>query len=447
MKTLATNLAGGFLLLILIVVGMQGSMILSGLAIGASVGLTLLIWLGADRLGIALVLLATFLAPINGLKLGAGGNVTFADFAYVLGFGLLVPRMLQSTSKMPRLYTWGVTLLTINALVVSLIAAEPIPSLAGFVRISWAVIVIPIVLHRLKPGRKLMNALAWAYVIGQIVSTAKGIISYGFSSGIGGGRGIGWTTHPNFFALGGQLAFALCVFLFYRTPREHRWIVVLAAFICGISVIQSGSRASLLCVVLIVLVWPLVERTAISYYVLLSFAGLAAVGLNFAMENAPEGSALARLQGGGTAGGSSLEREYLFDKGWALFWANPIKGNGWSTDILEYHNAYLEVAIGGGILALAAFGLILASMVKPLFDTPVPNRLAFAGLSYVVFAALGPTLYDRVLWGALALIYALRYDPDEKLEEGEARADRRERKTEPTPGLPPGRTLTPRRTR
>ena len=50
MKTLATNLAGGFLLLVLIVVGMQGSTILSGLAVGASVGLTLFIYLGPERL-------------------------------------------------------------------------------------------------------------------------------------------------------------------------------------------------------------------------------------------------------------------------------------------------------------------------------------------------------------------------------------------------------------
>ena len=65
------------------------------------------------------------------------------------------------------------------------------------------------------------------------------------------------------------------------------------------------------------------------------------------------------------------------------------------------------------------------------------EKLAFP----FVFAALGPTLYDRVLWGALALTYALRYDPDEKLEEGEARAPRA------TAEKPPSHALTPRRTR
>lgn len=438
MKQLAANAFGVAALMVLIVLGMQGSLILTGFAIGLAVGVTLLIYFGTDRLGIAAMLLATFLAPINGLKVGEG-NVTFADFAYVAGIGLLIPRLLQSTSKMPRLFTIGAWILVVDALVVSMLSPIAIPSLLGFVRIAYAMFAIPIVLHRMRMSRNLLNAFAWAYVVGQIVSTAKGMASGG--GGLGGGRSIGWTTHPNFFGLGGQLAFALLVFLFYRTPREHRWIVVLAAVICGVSVIQSGSRASLLCITLTVLIWPIVERTAISTYVLLSFAAVAGVALNFALEWAPEGSALARLQGGGSAGGSNLAREQLLSQGWEKFWSRPIQGNGW-TDILEFHNAYLEVAVGGGVFAVVGFLFIVASLIKPLFDEPIPNRLAFAGLSYAVFAAIGPTLYDRVLWAALGLIFALHRDPDEEPQPDELRNRRGiERPLEKPSALPlPGRT-------
>lgn len=421
MKNFALNTVGGFVLLALLLLGTQGSLLFSGLAVGAAVGVTLLVYLGPDRLGLALLMLATFLAPINALKLGAGGNVTFADFAYVLGIGLLIPKLLKSPSKMPRLYTIGISILFVNAMVVSLFAPEPLASLAGFVRVAWAMIVLPVVFHRIQLSRNLLNTFAWIYVLGHITSTIRGTAYFGI---LGGGRSIGWTTHPNFFGLAGQLSFAICIFLFYRTPKQYRWIVVVAAGICGLSVIQSGSRASLLCIAITALIWPLVERTAITSYVLISLAALAAVALGLLLQNPPEGSAFERLQGGGTAKGSSSARELLLTNGLEQFWKNPIKGNGWVTDILEYHNVYLEVGIAGGVIAILGFLYVIASLIKPLFQEPVPNRLAFMGVSYAVFAMLGPTLYDRVLWGALALVFALHNPPDEEITESDTRIRR-----------------------
>lgn len=413
MKNFALNSVGGFVLLALLLLGTQGSYLFAGLAVGAAVGATLLVYLGPDRLGIGLLMLATFLAPLNALKLGAGGNITFADFAYVLGIGLLIPKLLKSSSKLPRLYVIGISILFVNAMVVSLLAPDAIGSLTGFVRVAWAMIVLPVVFHRLMMSRNLLTTFAWIYVVAQIVSTIRGTAYTGL---LGGGRGIGWTTHPNFFGLAGQLAFALCVFLFYRTPKQYRWIVVLAAAICGLSVIQSGSRASLLCIAITIVIWPLIERTAISSYIVVSFAALSAVALGLLLQNPPKGSAFERLQGGGTAKGSSEARELLLTNGLEQFWNNPIKGNGWVTAILEYHNVYLEVGIAGGVIAILGFLYVIASMIKPLFQEPVPNRLAFMGVSYAVFAMLGPTLYDRVLWGALALIFALHVSPEEEAE-------------------------------
>lgn len=437
MKAAAANAVGVLALLVLVVLGAQGQLILTGFAIGVAVGATMLIYLGPDRLGILVMLVAVFLSPINGLKVG-DGNVTYADFAYVLGIGLLLPRMLKSTSKMPRLYTIGVWILVVDALVVSLLSPIALLSLLGFLRVFYAMVIIPVVLHRLRMGRNLLNAFAWAYVLGQILSLAKGTISYGIHSSVAGGRGVGWTTHPNFYGLGGQLAFGLLIFLFYRTPKQYRWIVVGAAVLCGLSVIQSGSRASLLCLTLTVLLWPIVERTAISVYVLTSFALVGAVVLNYLVSTAPEGSAFARLKGGGTSQGSNEARELLLSTGWAQFLANPIKGNGWS-DILAYHNAYLEIAVAGGVFAVVGFVFVVASLIRPLFDEPVPNRIAFVALSYAAFGAIGPTVYDRVLWGALGLVFALHRDPEEPVEPDEARRPRAEKKLPATLPLP-GRT-------
>jgi O-antigen ligase len=202
-------------------------------------------------------------------------------------------------------------------------------------------------------------------------------------------------------------------------------------------VIQSGSRASLLCLALTIIVWPLVERTAISVYVLVSFLAVAAVGANYLIQNAPPGSAFDRLKGGGTAQASSQARATLLSNGIAKFLDHPIRGSGWVvTDVLTYHNVYLEVGIAGGVIAVLAFVLIIASTIKPLFAEPVPNRLAFMGLSYAVFAAIGPTIYDRILWGGLGLVFALHNSPDDEIEDGEIRTRRTAEKAPERPPQP-----------
>jgi len=48
---------------------------------------------------------------------------------------------------------------------------------------------------------------------------------------------------------------------------------------------------------------------------------------------------------------------------------------------------------------------VIISLMTPLLRAK-PNRLAFMGVSYGAFAFIGPSVYDRVLWGALALVIA-----------------------------------------
>jgi hypothetical protein len=41
----------------------------------------------------------------------------------------------------------------------------------------------------------------------------------------------------------------------------------------------------------------------------------------------------------------------------------------------------------------------------------MPNRLAFVALSYAAFAMIGPSLWDRIVWAALALVFVREQDP------------------------------------
>lgn len=403
MKTLQGSFAsiiGVTVLVLLLVVGVgSNELLLTVAAVGVAVALTVLIGVGPEKMGIGLMIVGMLLAPLNVLRLV--GNVTFSDVAFVIGFGLLVPRMLVKRPKLPPLYVIGVSILFAGGLISSLLAPLPIASLGGFLRLVAAAVLLPFLMNLLQPSGKLIDALAWSYVIGQIVSTAYSVAQGG--AGTAQGRAIGLSTHPNFYALAGQLAYALLIYLFYRVEKKDRWIVVLAAAVVGFSVLNSGSRASLLCCAVITIMWPIVERSAVAWYVIVTGAILAVIAAESVLRALGQETTLDRLSGNTSAQYSDQAREMALDEGFRQFFDRPIQGNGWN-DILEIHNAYLEVAVGGGVISLFGFLLIIASLIRPLFRQGVPNRLAYAGLSYATFALIGPTLYDRVLWTVLALI-------------------------------------------
>jgi hypothetical protein len=399
----AASLFGFAVLLLLLVIGVGSNQLLLSLAaLVIALGLTALIAFGPERMGIGLMVIGMFSAPMNAL--GLAGNVDVSDVFFVLAFGLLMPRMLtRGRSKLPPLYVTGAAILFAGGMISSLLSPDIPASVLGFVKIVAATIILVFVLNVLKPQGRLLDTLAWAYVYGQAVSTAYGLVRHGATHAQG--RGVGLTTQPNFYGLGGQISYALLIFLFYRVQPKNRWVVVGAMGVVGYSVIDSGSRASLLCCGLITILWPIVEKSAMAWYVILSGALVAFLTANSVLGALGQQTVLDRLKGNTSAQFSDQARSGLLRQGLDLFWKHPIKGNGWSKDtILAFHNAYLEVAVGGGVLTLLGFVLVVAALVRPLFQQGAPNRLAYAGLSYAAFGMIGPTLYDRIVWAALALI-------------------------------------------
>ncbi|MET3962360.1 hypothetical protein ABIE44_002294 [Marmoricola sp. OAE513] len=397
------NVVGLVVLFALLVLGVYtNSLLLSVAAVGLAVGLTVLVAVGPEKMGIGLLVLGMFTAPMNAL--GLSGGIGASDLLMVAGFGLLIPRLLSSGRvALPPLYVIGAGILFIGGIVSSLLAEGIVDSLVGFLKIIAATMILVFLLNLLRPGDKLLETFAWAYVLGQGVSVAYGLVRYGATHVQG--RGVGLTSQPNFYGLGGQMAYALLIFLFYRVDPKHRWIVVGAMGVVGYSVIDSGSRASLLCCALITVLWPIVERSAIAWYVILSGALVAVLSADKVLSAIGQETVLDRLRGNSSAQYSDQARSLLLDQGFTLFWKHPVQGNGWGGDtILAFHNAYLQVAVGGGVITLLGFVLVVTALVRPLFTAGAPNRLAYAGLSYAAFGMIGPTLYDRIVWAALALI-------------------------------------------
>jgi len=416
MKGFLTGSFGLGALLFLLVVGVASNSLVAAIAsVVLAIGLTLLVAIGPEKLGIGLMLIGMVLAPMNALSLT--GNVTFSDLCFVAGFGLLVPRMLnRGRPKLPPLYVIGVVILFCGGIVSSLLAPGVAASLGGFLRVVAAAVILVFIMNVVRPAPKLVDAFAWAYVGGQLISTGYSVLKG--AAGVAQGRAIGLTTQPNFYGLGGQLAYALLIYLFYRVQPKNRWIVIGAMIPVLYSVLNSGSRASLLCCGLITVVWPIVERSALTWYVTVSGGFLALIGAESLLRALGQTTTLDRLTGDLSAQYSDQARQQLLDSGLALFWQHPIQGNGWAT-VLLYHNAYLEVAVAGGVLTLVGFLLIVGSLVKPLFQQGQPNRLAYAGLSYAAFGMIGPTLYDRIVWAVLCLILVTYDHPPEDVVEPE----------------------------
>jgi O-antigen ligase len=418
LKRSAASLVGFVLLFLLLVLGVSSNQLLYKVAaVALAVALTILVAVGPEKMGIGLMLVGMLMAPMNAL--GLGGNVTVSDIFFVLGFGLLIPRLLVGRPKLPPLYVAGASILFVGGMVTSLISPGITDSLVGFVKIIAAMMVLVVVLNVLRPSGRLLDTLAWAYVFGQMISAAYSVVRGG--AGMAQGRAVGLTTQPNFYGLGGQMAYALLIFLFYRVQPKNRWIVVGAMAVVGFSVVNSGSRASLLCCALITIIWPIVERSAIAWYVILSGALVAALTADRVLGALGQDTVLDRLKGNTSAQFSDTARESLLQQGIDLFWKHPIQGNGWAKDtILAFHNAYLEVAVGGGVLTLLGFVLIVAALVRPLFQQGTPNRLAYAGLSYAAFGMIGPTLYDRIVWAVLALILITYQSAEQEKSEADA---------------------------
>ncbi|WP_067438101.1 O-antigen ligase family protein [Nocardioides jensenii] len=413
MKPAATFGSGILVLLGLLALGTLGTigMIAAGVL---AVGFTMLVVLGTDRLGTLALLFAMLFAPLNDVRpADAVKFVTFSDLFFLVGFALLVPTMLMRKSRVPIGFAVAGGLVLVTTVIASLLNAEPLMSLNYGFRLVSAVVVLPLLFLWWRPSLKLIDGLAWAFVAGQVISLAGGFVVGANPNG----RYMGLTTHTNFFALGALMSFGMLIHLYSRYQTTGMRLLVWAAGVAVItSAVLSGSRASLLGMVMLAVLYPLVERSALSAYLVVSAAIVGLASLNWLISIAGESSALARLKGDSTASYSDLAREQAFATGLEEFLAKPLQGNGFDITALDAHNVYLQVAVGIGIFGALAFVMVLWNLIVPLFRPGPMRRLGYVPLSYAAVAVITNSLWDRFVWAGLALaalaaVYSDSEDP------------------------------------
>lgn len=360
--------------------------------------------LGLERTGIVCMLGAFATAPVYSGIVPPGTTVTPTDMLLVLGGIGLLPKIVAGFRTPPLTYLIGVGLIIVAGLIASIGAQVPIMSIRALFLWLMMLVVLPVMIGAWKPPLKIIDALAWAYVAGQTFSLA-----YGLVHGPVYGRYLGFTNHPNSFAEGGMLAFAMCLYLLGR--QRFRYLVYAGIAVSLVSVYLSGGRAATLGVLVMIALIPIVERSVFIGYVLASGGVLVGMAFTWLALRSAEGSALNRLIGNGNTESSNVAREEGVATGWEMFKARPLLGHGLDDiSILAVHNMFLEAAVGIGVVGCIGFILILVVLGGGILSGHPQRRLCYTVVGAAIFGATSPSLYDRSSWIAVALAAVVAFE-------------------------------------
>ena len=359
-----------------------------------------LIALGPERLGLGLLLVAFFTAPFyKGLAL-IGPAITLTDVSLVLGFALLLPRLLDGRLRISPLWLGGTSTVLFLGAVASLMSDRPMESFTTLVQWGLCILLLPIAMVALRPSPRLIDRFAWFYVLGHVFDTVYAVTTQNPADG----RYLGLTPHPNYFAEAGMMSVALLLHLSGRTRHRLLWWACVGTAL--LSVYLSGGRAATLVIVGLLLLVPVVERTALAGYMWAFGLAVAAISAQFLVRVSDSSSSIGRLAGGSGADAATQEREEGLRAGLERFWDSPLLGSG-LIDLAEVHNNFVEVAIATGIGGVIAYLVTLVALARPLFGRSEMRRLCYTVVAYAAFGLTTPSLTDRTIWLAVALSFAV----------------------------------------
>ncbi len=390
----------------LVAVGSRG-IVFALAAVAAAAYVLALAVLGRDRMALLTMVAVFGTAPAyKGLAASPSDPVTPTDLLLVLAFALLLPTVFARRVQLPPLYIAGLLVVTLMGLIGSAFSPSPPWSLFGLAQLLVVMAVLPTVLAMWRPSAPWLMILAWSYVGGHLLSAGWALVDGPVA---GDDRYAGLTHHPNAFAEAGMMAVALLLYLFHRHRSTTIRIGILVAGAISIhSVVISGSRAATVVVAVLILMVPVVERSAISGFVYAILGSLFIVALPLVVSVSGEGSAISRLAGTVDAAGADQQRAQARQIGWDTFAQHPFTGSGF-LDVELIHDNFLEIAAATGIFGLFGFLMVMFTLARPIIGYGEQRRLCYAAWAYIGLGATVPGLQDRTLWipAALAIVAAI----------------------------------------
>jgi hypothetical protein len=383
--------------------------------------LLLLFTLGLEMLGTVIIVVGMFFGPMTAMVLPGASFVTVADFCMVGGFMLLFPSIIRKPLWVPWQFGIGSLVFFTVGMVASFKVPSPFSSIDLNMRVVAATVLLPLAFVWWAPRGKKLFAIAIAYPIGTTFNTLYAILQ---GPTLGNGRYKGLTEQPTAFGYACLLGICILPFVAASMPRQYRWMCLGMAAVSGYGIWISGSRASLLVLIILAAMYPFLERS-LKAAGFLAFCGILVISqLGRILDQNNGSNALSRLLGGGGAGGSDDARLKGLKEAFGVFQQSPIIGNGYEFDTFLAHNIYMQVATCVGVIGFLAFLLILWAFAIPLFTAKSPYRLlAYPAVAYIVVGPITPNLGSRYvgLTLALSLIAATigRMGPDDVIEEPE----------------------------
>jgi hypothetical protein len=399
--------AGGVIVLVLALLVETKSPVLGVLLCIALLGVILLVMFGLERVAFLGLLAAFATAPMyRGLAGLSGGHSTPTDLLLVLSCAVLVPVLMSRPLDLPSPYVVGLTLVAVTSLVTSVLSDVPAASLFGAIRWLFFLGVVPIVIAWWRPGLKSVVALLWAYVIGQVASTA-----YALAVGpVVGNRYQGLSHHTNAFGMGGVTAVAILLFLFaHHRDTSTRLIVLGAGVVTSASVVMSGSRAAVVVAAVLLIIVPVVERSAVLGFIGAVFGAMALIAFPLLVGSGHGGPALTRLAGDATAARADQARGLGLDEGLRRFWDSPVVGSGLN-NVEIFHNVFLEVLVSVGIFGLFGYLMVMFILARPLIGRHPHRRLAYLPLAFIGMAPALPGIWDETMWVPISLCILAVFD-------------------------------------
>jgi O-antigen ligase len=394
--------AGAAILLVLAVavVVSTSNLVVAVVVLGALIGLVGLLVLGLERLTIATLVVAFATAPMyRGLEGLTGGLSTPTDLVLVLATILLLPVVITRHLELPTTYVVGLLMVALFGLVACAFADQPASSVFELIRWLFFLGAVPILIAWWRPSPRTVSLLLWSYVAGHVLSTLDALAE----GPTVGNRYQGLTHHTNAFGMAGVTAIAI---LLYLSARHRSTLARVAAGSAGalslLSIVLSGSRAALAVAVVLILLVPIVERTAVSSVVLGAGVVMGAIALPILLHSGDGGSALTRLAGDPTAAVADSARSSALTLGLERYWHSPVFGSGLA-DVEYFHNVFLEAAIGAGVVGLLGYLMALYALIRPLLSEHVFRRLSYLPLAFVGMGPALPGIWDETMWVPISL--------------------------------------------
>lgn len=373
----------------------------AAIAVALAVGLLVLLVVGMERSAIAALALAFGTAPMyRGIESLSGEVGTPTDLLLVGGLVLLFPTLIRQRLEVPTRYLVGLGLVFSFGLIASVVNPQPIASIFSLAQWIFFLGVLPLAIAWWRPRVQIINGLLACYLAGHTISTLVGL----GEGAVTVNRYDGLTHHPNAFGLAGMMSVAIVLYLFHQARDQVRLQILLVGLgaLSVLSLALSGSRlASVVAVVLIMMV-PIVERSAMSGVLLAAAVACGVLALPFLVEHSGEGSTLSRLSGEGTAVAADQSRLEVLEGGIDRFWQSPILGTG-LVEIELIHNVFLEVVTAIGVIGFVAYLFVIYVLARPLFSHHPLRRLSYLPWAFIGVSIGLPGLWDRTIWVPLSM--------------------------------------------